>query len=100
MSAILKEAAVRFDWVLIDTPPIELISDAQLLAAQVDGVVLVVGAGSTDHVAVAKTVHTLGRERIIGVVLNRVEEEQLSSSGRHYDDYYLRDGTSGSGRRR
>jgi capsular exopolysaccharide synthesis family protein len=95
MAAILKEAASRFDWVLLDTPPIGLISDAQLLAALVDGVVLVVGAGSTDHAAVAKTVQTLGRERIIGVVLNRVEEEQLSQ-GSHYENYYLPSGSSSS----
>ena len=56
MAAILNEAATRFDWVLLDTPPIGLISDAQLLSALVDGVVLVVGAGSTDCAAVARTV--------------------------------------------
>jgi Mrp family chromosome partitioning ATPase len=72
--------------VLLDTPPIGLISDAQLLSSLVDGVLLVVGAGSTDHVAVSKTVKALGRERILGVVLNRVEQEISSSSD--YADYY------------
>ena len=38
MASILKEAASRFDWVLLDTPPIGLISDAQLLSELVDGV--------------------------------------------------------------
>ena len=68
MATILKEAASRFDWVLLDTPPIGLISDAQLLAGLVDGVLLVVGAGLTDYVAVSKTVKALGRERILGQV--------------------------------
>ena len=88
MAAILKEAVSRFDWVLIDTPPIGLISDAQLLSGLVDGVLLVVGAGSTDHAAVARTVQALGRERILGVVLNRVQQ-QHSNGGGYYNDYYM-----------
>jgi len=91
MAAIVKEAASRFDWVLLDTPPIGLISDAQLLSGLVDGVLLVVAAGSTDHIAVSKTVKALGRERILGVVLNRVEQQISSNS--HYEDYYHRPGT-------
>ena len=87
MATILKEAVARFDWVLIDTPPIGLISDAQLLAGLVDGVLLVVGAGSTDHAAVTRTVQALGRERILGVVLNRVQQQELSTGG-YYNDYY------------
>jgi capsular exopolysaccharide synthesis family protein len=86
MGAILKEAAGRFDWVLIDTPPIGLISDASLLARHVDGVLLVIGAGSTDYAAVKRTVSELGPERIIGVVLNRVREEQAPNA--YYQSYY------------
>jgi capsular exopolysaccharide synthesis family protein len=96
MAAIVKEAASRFDWVLLDTPPIGLISDAQLLADLVDGVLLVVGAGSTDHAAVSRTVQTIGRERILGVVLNRVERQEVSS-GSSYQDYYLGSGTDLNG---
>jgi protein-tyrosine kinase len=88
MASIVKEAASRFDWVLIDTPPIGLISDGQLLSSLVDGVVLVVGAGSTDYAAVSKTVDQIGRDRIIGVVLNRVEH--APTSGGYYQDYYVR----------
>jgi protein-tyrosine kinase len=98
MSAIIQEAASRFDWVLLDTPPIGLISDAQLLAGLVDGVLLVVGAGSTDYVAVSKTVQAIGRERILGVVLNRVEHQIASNT--HYEHYYLGSGATSSGSRR
>jgi capsular exopolysaccharide synthesis family protein len=87
MAAIVKEASSRFDWVLIDTPPIGLISDAQLLAGLVDGVLLVVGAGSTDYTAVAKTVQVIGRERILGVVLNRVQHQVQKSA--YYQGYYM-----------
>jgi protein-tyrosine kinase len=88
MRGILADARAHFDWVLIDTPPIGLISDAQLLASLVDGVVLVVGAGSTNHAAVTHTVNEIGRERIIGIVLNRVQH--APASGGYYHDYYVR----------
>ena len=99
IATILKEAASRFDWILIDTPPVGLISDAQLLAGLVDGVLLVVGAGSTDHAAVTRTVQALGRERILGVVLNRVHQQQLST-GSDYNDYYMGYGAVPAGTKR
>jgi Mrp family chromosome partitioning ATPase len=63
-----------------------LISDASLLASLVDGVLLVIGAGSTPYVAVKRAVSEFGADRILGVVLNRVSEE--ASSNRYYTDYY------------
>jgi capsular exopolysaccharide synthesis family protein len=95
MKEVLAEASARFDWVLIDTPPIGLISDAQLLASLVDGVVLVVGAGSTDYKAIAHTLSQVGRECILGIVLNRVE--QPSSARGYYHDYYRANELTGSG---
>jgi capsular exopolysaccharide synthesis family protein len=88
MQAVIKGASERFDWVIIDTPPIGLISDANLMADLVDGVLLVIGAGTTAYAAVARAVAAFGRERIVGVVLNRVTE--INSSNEHYRDYYYR----------
>jgi Mrp family chromosome partitioning ATPase len=44
---------------------------ANLLASLANGVVLVVGAGQTPLAAVESAVKMLGRERIVGIVLNR-----------------------------
>jgi capsular exopolysaccharide synthesis family protein len=79
MRRVIEEAAGRFDWVVIDTPPVALITDANLLAAMVDVAVLVVRAKSTPYDFVQRAVEALGRERVIGVVLNRVDEEQVSA---------------------
>ena len=73
-----------FDWVIIDTPPVGLLSDANLLAAIVDTVVLVVQAGRTPFHEINKAVQTLGRESIFGIVLNKVPQ----TSGHAYDEYY------------
>jgi protein-tyrosine kinase len=85
MRAIVAEAAERFDWVILDTPPAGLLSDANLLAALVDGVLLVVGAGTTHYAAVKRAVLEFGRERILGVVLNRVVDYERSN--RYFDTY-------------
>jgi protein-tyrosine kinase len=72
MRAVLKEAAERFDWVILDTPPVGMLSDASLIGSFVDGVVFVVGAGTTERQVVERAINEIGRERILGTVLNRV----------------------------
>jgi len=87
MHAILKEASERFDWVILDTPPVGLISDANLMAGFVDGVIFVIGANTTNYQLVERAINEIGRDRIIGTVLNRVEHETTPASG-YYDHYY------------
>ena len=87
MQYVLDEAREKFDWVIVDTPPVGLMPDAHLLAAMVDGALLVIGATMSPHRVVAKTVDVIGRERILGVVLNRVARTDMSH-GAYYYSYY------------
>lgn len=73
LRSILRESSTDFDWVIIDAPPVGPVADASLLAEHVDGVLLVIRAGATQHEAVQKAVDLLGRERILGVILNGLE---------------------------
>lgn len=84
MKQLLDEARKTFDWVFIDTPPVGLLSDANLLGAMVDGAVLVVKAGSTPYQLVQRAVDALGAERILGTVLNQATARQ----GSGYDYYH------------
>ena len=84
MRQIVSEASAMFDWVIIDTPPVGLLSDANLLAAIVDTILLVVQAGRTPYHEINKVVQTLGRESIFGIVLNKVQQK----SSHPYDEYY------------
>lgn len=86
MAAILDEAAEQFDWVIIDTPPVGLLTDARLLASMVDVALLVVGANSTPCGAIQRAVEAVGRERVLGVVLNRADETLAAGGEYHY--YY------------
>jgi capsular exopolysaccharide synthesis family protein len=87
MQYVLDEAREKFDWVIVDTPPVGLMPDAHLLAAMVDGALLVIGAAMSPHRVVAKAAEVIGRDRILGVVLNRVSSTDMSH-GAYYYSYY------------
>jgi capsular exopolysaccharide synthesis family protein len=81
MAQILEQCAAQFDWVLIDTPPIGVLPDAQVLARLAGAVVFVVGAGTSPGAAVQRAIAELGGpDAIFGVVLNRVEERRIPSA--------------------
>jgi capsular exopolysaccharide synthesis family protein len=95
MRRIVTEGRERFDWVLIDTPPIGLLPDAGLLGGIADGALLVVRAGHSPFDLIKRAVDTLGRERILGVVFNGAD-----TSRRYGDDYYGYYAKSGYGKSR
>jgi capsular exopolysaccharide synthesis family protein len=87
MASILREAVKTFDWVLVDTPPAVLMPDAQHLARLTDGVLLVIGAGSTHYNLVRRAIAELGADRILGTILNRVPETEIPMTT-YYQHYY------------
>jgi capsular exopolysaccharide synthesis family protein len=76
---VLMEAAAQFDWVIVDTPPVGTVPDANLLATMADAVVLVIQAGKTPARLVQRTIDALGRDRVMGVVLNGADDLVVSS---------------------
>lgn len=86
MRRIIEEAAANFDWVIIDTPPVGLLPDANLLAGMVDLALLVIRANTTPHELITRAVDALGRNRILGVVLNCVQKRSVG--GGYAYDYY------------
>lgn len=81
---LIADAADTFEFVLIDTPPVTLIPDSGLLAPLVDAVVLVIAAASTQHDVVERAVATLGRDRILGTVLNKADATSFGRYGYGY----------------
>jgi Mrp family chromosome partitioning ATPase len=84
--ALIEQGRADYDWVVLDTPPAAVVPDASLLNDQADGVVLVVAAGRTGFDLVTRAVATVGRDRILGVVLNGVDKRDLTAA--NYRDYY------------
>jgi len=77
MRALLEEAATEYDWVLLDAPPVAVMPDASLLAGMTRAIVLVIAAGSTPYAQVARAIDELGRECIVGTVLNKIEDRNI-----------------------
>jgi capsular exopolysaccharide synthesis family protein len=74
MADIIDTLSARFDMVLIDAPPLLPVTDAAVLAARVDGTLLVVRIGRTRREQLRRAVEALRvvDARMIGTVLNMV----------------------------
>jgi capsular exopolysaccharide synthesis family protein len=73
MQQILAEATTRFDWVILDAPPVGPATDARLLAQMVGTTLFVIHAGKTQCPDVQQAIAAIGKEQILGIVLNGVE---------------------------
>ena len=89
MRRLVDEAREIFDWIIIDTPPLMLLPDANLLASMVDAALLVVRAESTPHAMVKRAIDAIGRSRILGVVLNNATMGPHGGYDGYSDYYYL-----------
>ncbi|MDR7204815.1 CpsD/CapB family tyrosine-protein kinase [Priestia megaterium] len=78
MAELLKEMKKQFDMIIFDTPPILAVADAQILANQVDGTILVVSSGKTEKDAALKSKELLSNAqgKLLGVVLNNRKVEE------------------------
>jgi protein-tyrosine kinase len=82
MQNTLEELNKRFDHIIIDSPPVIPVTDASILGALSDGVILVVKAGSTNREAVtrAETLLSNARAEVIGFIITTIKD---------YPHYYI-----------
>lgn len=85
MQRTLDELAARYDLVVLDTPPLLATADAAVLAARVDGVLMVVRAGVTERQPARDVADQLRSvdAHVLGVVLNDADDKL-----RRYGGYY------------
>jgi non-specific protein-tyrosine kinase len=81
---VIEKLMAQADIVLFDAPPIMAVTDAAVLGAKVDGVLLVIGAGKTrrDHAERAKELLEKAKVRIVGATLTNAPKD--SSMGAYY----------------
>jgi polysaccharide biosynthesis transport protein len=86
MQSLLADLRDRFDYVVVDSPPVIPFSDARVLSRYADVVVLVGRCGLTTHRAIARCAQMLDEVQAppMGVVLNDVD---LDSPDYHYYNY-------------
>ena len=81
MKNFIDSVSDFFDVVLIDTPPLSAVTDAQILSSYVGGVVLVVRANETKKESLEKTKKILEQvnANILGVILHGVDSSESPS---------------------
>jgi capsular exopolysaccharide synthesis family protein len=88
-AGVIAEARRLFDYIIIDAPPLGIFTDANVLINRADGALMVVRAGKTRYAMVDKLLEELPRERLLGVVLNRADEE-LEPNSYYYQQHNYR----------
>ena len=78
MERYLEEMKEHFDYVVLDTPPLQAVTDAQILSAKADGTLLVVKAEQTKRESVINSINLIKKVNgtIIGTVLNGVDNKR------------------------
>lgn len=102
MKSFIHTMREEFDYVIMDTPPVLIVTDAQLLADYTDGYLLVVSSGAVDRNAAAKSKELLENvnAKLLGVVLNNLEISEKGYYGYYYHYYYGTDGQKVKARKR
>jgi protein-tyrosine kinase len=76
---LIDQVRDRFDWVILDSPPLLSAADANLLASISDGTIIVVRIGATTFDAVARAIPSLSENNVLGVVVNGAHRDELYS---------------------
>ncbi len=89
-STLIDSLRRSFDYVIVDTPPMTLVSDAQFMSDKCDGCILVVRAHETSRYLVRNSVMQLRQSGcpLLGVVLNRLKADRQRYYGRYGGKYY------------
>lgn len=88
MELFLKELSINYDYIVLDTPPLLAVTDAQLLASKCDATLFVIRAGKTKEKIIGKGYKELTNvnANVIGSILNSVDG---SDRGNYYKYYGL-----------
>ena len=101
VDALFDECNREYDYIIIDTPPINVVTDATVLADKIDGYLLAVRAGFSSVDDIKQTVHSLEQvdAKILGIMLENVDPKteiygkysrygKYGKYGRYYKNYH------------
>lgn len=94
MQAILRELGEAYELIVLDAPPLTLVTDAAILGSYADGVILVARSGTTERGAIRYALDQLRAVRapVLGLVLNDIDQRKEQyygsySAGAHASYY-------------
>jgi capsular exopolysaccharide synthesis family protein len=88
LTEILDEARQRYDYILLDTPPLIPVFDAAVLSRTVDGVIVVVAADRTPRKMLAAALDLLDPSTVVGIVFNGDNSPLFRYNNRAYRGYF------------
>ena len=91
MTALIQEWRKEYDYVLIDTPPVIGITDAQCLTSKVDTFILVAAINRSTRSGISRALEVLttARANVSGLLINMVGSSDSEYHYGYYDRYYL-----------
>ena len=89
MKALIKELKQKYDYIIIDTPPLLLVSDGLAIVEEVDGSVLVCRHETTYVSDIARSLNKLefAKAKVLGVVVNDYHARANTSKDNRYQYY-------------
>ena len=84
LSELIQGLRERFEYILLDSPPLLSVAEAMLIVRMADIVVHVIRARSTPRDAIAGAIKMIGQERAVAVILNGVEAQDAPYSYYNY----------------
>jgi capsular exopolysaccharide synthesis family protein len=88
LETVLAEARARYDFIVLDTPPLLPVFDSALLANAVDGVLMVVAANQTPRKLLGEALNMLDPSKVLGIVFNRDAKPMFGYYDAYYKDYF------------
>ena len=84
LSDLLDQLTTRFDWIVIDSPPVLPLADTSVWTRFVDGVLLVAREGTTEKRQLQRGLEALDQSKLLGMVLNSCTDGDHSSYYQRY----------------
>ncbi len=84
---LIATLSPHFDWIVVDSSPVNLVADGVNLARACDGVLLIARGGATKYETAQRALLELKASRILGFVLNAVKRPPITGGYYGYDSY-------------
>lgn len=92
MKALVVQGLERYDYVLLDTAPLDPVADTAVLSSNIGGVIIVASSGSVDAIQLEDSIASVEavEGRVLGIVLNKLKAADAGTrrSSYHYREAY------------
>lgn len=91
MRKLLERLSERFDFIIIDLPPVNIVADALVVSPWIDGIIMVVRENYSDRQSVAMAISQMEpmKEKLLGFVYNGASDAgRRYGKYKHYGKYY------------